>query len=99
MKKVIRLLHGLYKFREVQLSTLSTQALQNFMCKKALGRRIYGHFISFLFSIFIYLAQMKEFIAKRKEKACHFISQNTKFRINDLLLSLEPFWNPTINAL
>jgi hypothetical protein len=50
----------------------SPQALQNFMGEKALGLGIYGHFISFLFIIYIYLAQMEEFIAKRKKR--HFIS-------------------------
>jgi hypothetical protein len=68
------------------------------MGEKALGRRIYGPFhFFFIFLFFIYLAQMKELIAKRKE--WHFISQNTKFRINNFLLSLEPFWNPPLNAL
>jgi hypothetical protein len=41
------------------------------MCDKALGQRIYGPF-PFFFIFCFYLAQMKEFIAKRKER--RFIS-------------------------
>jgi hypothetical protein len=108
MEKLIHFLYGLYKFREVQLPTLSTGVTKLvthfsschchtavvFMCEKALDHRIYGHFISFFFLFFLFDTN-ERIHCEEKGKAFHFISQNANFRINNLLLlSLEPFWNP-----